>query len=223
MCGYGEIVAFNFGAKMRFTETVVLLDAHIFGDFDRLCVGGLAKFLSVCGKHLAGVGEISVNGAARGGINGQNLPILSVFRMLFVCFCMFLCTYIGANGRGPRIGSGKARGEVGSFPGPPAAADEGSPPQGRRPIPSPQRTEIVRWGPRIPGGPGPGAPGRYFRKVILLTLGPSGRSFARSRAEASENAREADIPGVISSRRALWRFGINGQDRARVPNATLLK
>ena len=99
-------------SKMRVTETVVLFDADVFGDFARLCVGGLAKFLSVCGKHLAGVGEISVNGAARGGINGQNLPILSVFRMLFVCFCMFLCTYIGANDRGPRIGKGKARGEL---------------------------------------------------------------------------------------------------------------
>ncbi len=76
---------------MRFTETVVLLDAHIFGYFDRLWAGGLAKFLSVCGKHLAEHGENSVNGAARGGIYGQNPRILSVFGVFFAFFCVFLC------------------------------------------------------------------------------------------------------------------------------------
>ena len=69
--------------KMRCTETVHLFDARVFGDFDRLCVGGLAKFLSVCGKHLAGLGEISVNGAAPVGIDGQNLRISRVFAFFF--------------------------------------------------------------------------------------------------------------------------------------------
>jgi hypothetical protein len=39
--------------------------------------------LSVCGKHLAGLGEISVNGAAPGGIDGQNLRISRVFAFFF--------------------------------------------------------------------------------------------------------------------------------------------
>jgi hypothetical protein len=56
--------------KMRFTETVDLLDARIFGDFDMMQVGELTKFLSTCGKPMIAAVKNSVNGAFRGGVQG---------------------------------------------------------------------------------------------------------------------------------------------------------
>jgi hypothetical protein len=55
---------------MRFTETVDLLDARIFGDFDMMQVGELTKFLSTCGKPMIAAVKNSVNGAFRGGVQG---------------------------------------------------------------------------------------------------------------------------------------------------------
>ena len=74
--------------KMHFTETVALPGACVLGDFDRLWVGGLAKFLRACGKHFVAQAKISANGALQAGVQGRNLPILRVFGMLLASFCM---------------------------------------------------------------------------------------------------------------------------------------
>jgi hypothetical protein len=55
---------------MRFTETVDLLDADVFGDFDMMQVGELTKFPRTCGKAMIGAVKNSVNGALRGGVKG---------------------------------------------------------------------------------------------------------------------------------------------------------
>jgi len=56
--------------KKRFTETVDLLDADVFGDFDMMQVGELTKFSRTCGKAMIGAVKNSVNGALRGGVKG---------------------------------------------------------------------------------------------------------------------------------------------------------
>ena len=56
--------------KKRFTETVDLLDADVFGDFAAVQVGELTKFSSKCGKAKIAAVKIPVNGALGGGIKG---------------------------------------------------------------------------------------------------------------------------------------------------------
>ncbi len=55
---------------MHFTETVDLLDARVFGDFDMMRVGKFTKISRTCGKAMFGAVKNSVNGASRGGIRG---------------------------------------------------------------------------------------------------------------------------------------------------------
>jgi DNA-3-methyladenine glycosylase len=73
------------------------------------------------------------------------------------------------------------------------ARNRGLPPYGRRPVPSPQRVKITRWGPRVRGDPGLAA-GAVARE---LTSGPSRLCQAMGLTRAAHNGCDLVDPASL--------------------------